>query len=742
MTSSTNTQQETPTPKSSSELFPTIVSGILIGVDNIGSGLAFATLLFTGALAAGLNIGISVILLGAMVFAIGLRSAQANAAGQVQEQGIAILSTALVAMTLHMPDASETSLVATALAIIGGSSLVTGIVYIAFGRLHMGSFARFIPFPVVAGFLAGTGCLLVVGAIAILTKEQTALTMLNAAFHANNALKGQIFTTIIFAVTIFIMLRRFSSPFVLPGILVGSVTLFYALCFLLGIDMDNARATGWLNDFAVSGTQHASISLADLPGQVVWSEVLSAMPLMVSIAAINTLGLLLNNSGLELYTGRDLDSNRELRNSGIANLASGAMCAPSGFIGLGMTLMADEMGAKSRWVGFAAAVATGLGLFFAEPLIKTMPGFFTAGIVLFLGIDLIHEWLIQTRNRLPAMEWMIIFVIFVVISATGFLEGVAVGVFISIILFVINYSRLPVIHSVSTGAEKRSNVDRSVVETRHLHQHGGAIDIIEIQGYLFFGTATHIVDNIHERIIAENTEKLKFVILDMRRVQGADSSAMVCFSKIKKLAELNAFHVVFSHISADLMELLRHSGNDITSDDVLSRQPDLDNALNWCEEKLLAEAHAIAPFASELQHHLQELIGEHPRIPDLLASMNCLQLPSGSVLINKGDDARDVFFLDRGKISVTTPLPDGGSLHLRTMTSGAIFGELALYSNHIRIADVVADGDVVVFELTFATLDLLERTDPELAILCHKLLARALAEKLIVTTKSLRIAQQ
>ncbi|MBF0155312.1 MAG: SLC26A/SulP transporter family protein [Magnetococcales bacterium] len=724
-------------------LLPTLLSGLMIGIDNIGSSLAVASLLFSGALASGLQLGIQVLLLSSVIMAVGLRSAQPNAIGLVQETGIAILSAALVAMSGRLDYMGEGARVATALAIIGGASLVTGVVCVVVGWLRLGGFARFIPFPVVAGFLAGSGWMLVEGSLTMLAGTGANSDGHPVLLHrlAQWDTFSKVGVAFLFAGGLTVLLRRFSHPMILPGYLLASGAVFYLVLFLGGLDPEQVRQAGWLPQTMAHSTAAVSLGWTSLPALIVWPEVFVALPSVLSVALLNLLGTLLNSSGLELATGRELDANHELKVTGVANLLVSPFGGASGFMGLGVTLLSEKMGATTRWTGVAAAVATALGLLFAGPLIGVMPVFLTSGIVLFLGLELLQEWLVITWRSLPHTEWVVVLLVVLVTAAAGFINGLALGVAVAMVLFVVNYARLPVLRSVTSGAEQRSSVDRSLEATHYLQKHGDSIVLLQIHGYLFFGSTVAIVDWIVQRIAATGGSPLRYVILDMRRVQGADSSAMACFAKIRKLAEGSGFLVFFSQLSADLVYLFKHSGLGFAEGGVFSLEPDMDHALERCETHLLANSPKSLLVDAELQHHFETIIGLHPRIPDMVKIMDRLSFSADVPLIRRGDLADSFYFLESGSVRISVTLPDGRLLRLRTMTSGAIVGDVGVCLGQVRTADVVADRTVVAYRLSVTTLEYLEKQDPDLAILFHRLLARALAEKVLGSTAALRASQ-
>ena len=261
---------------------------------------------------------------------------------------------------------------------------------------------------------------------------------------------------------------------------------------------------------------------------------LQASPSILSAAALSMIGFLLNMSALELASGRDINANAELRTTGLANLLSGSLGGPSGYNGLSMSLLAQKMGLHGRGAGLATAAFMFAGLFVAQPLISHTPVFLTAGFVLYLGIELLGEWLIRTRRQLPLVEWLIVVLILATVALAGFVEGLAVGLLVSISVFVFNYSRLPVVRMSATGVEQRSTVDRSAASMKHLARVGDVVEVVQLQGYLFFGTADRMVEHVRRRLSSGDRVALRFLVLDFRHVSGINSAAATCFLKVKR----------------------------------------------------------------------------------------------------------------------------------------------------------------------------------------------------------------
>jgi SulP family sulfate permease len=167
--------------------------------------------------------------------------------------------------------------------------------------------------------------------------------------------------------------------------------------------------------------------------------------------------------------------------------------------------------------------------------------------------------------------------------------------------------------------------------------------------------------------------------------------------------------------------------------------PDLDHALEDCEERLIA-AECHGPGESDVAAQLVKALGPHPRLAALIGSMERLERKVGERLITAGEAADDIFLLGRGVVRVQLTLPDGRILRLRNMTSGAVLGEIAFYLGETRTADVFIEREAVLFRLTRNALRSMEKNDPELAVLAHRLFARALADRLTVANRMVTVA--
>jgi SulP family sulfate permease len=289
------------------------------------------------------------------------------------------------------------------------------------------------------------------------------------------------------------------------------------------------------------------------------------------------------------------------------------------------------------------------------------------------------------------------------------------------VLFAVNYGRIELVREVAFGETYHSNVDRPSSERVALEAMGDRVQILRVHGFVFFGTANGLLERIRTRMEAT---PLRFLVIDLRRVTGVDSSAVVSFVKVMHLAEANGFELVFTGASDQVRKQLGQGGV-VESEGIVRFEPDLDRGLQRCEEGLL-EGAAAEPLV--VVDGSSDGIAGMP--PGLQTYLERRELPEGTVLIRQDEQPDDVFVLESGRLSVETVTPEGTRMRLRTLRPGVVVGEMAMYTGVPRSADVVAETPSVVLRLSRESIERVEAADPALAAALHRWLATTLSERL------------
>jgi sulfate permease, SulP family len=433
-------------------------------------------------------------------------------------------------------------------------------------------------------------------------------------------------------------------------------------------------------------------------------------------------------SGIELILHTDLDSNEELSDAGVTNVLSSAVGGIPGYHALSLTALGQLMNVNARAAGLVAALVPLTAVVFGATVIELIPRMIVGGVLVFLGLAFIVDWVFDKRRSLPVGEYAVVLVILAAIAYRGFLPGVVIGLVLAVVLFAVNYGRTELIHEVGFGDAYHSNVDRPPAERAALRTLGERVQILRVHGFVFFGTASGLLERIRKRVEAG---PLRFLLLDFRRVTGVDASAVVSFVKAAQFAKANGFELVFAGVSERVKSQLRRGGI-VASDGVVRFERDLDHALQVAEDGLLEGADEEVAAGAAADGSRDTRAGLPLRLG---AYLERVELPEGTVLIRQDDPPDDVFVLESGRLRVELVTPEGTRMRLRTVRPGVVVGEIAMYTGVPRTADVVAETPCVVLRLTRASIEQLEADEPELAAELHRWLARTLAERLDDTLK-------
>ncbi len=699
---------------------------------------SFANLIFAGPLHPYVGQGIWIGLFTALVVGIivSLASSYPGAIAIPQDRVAPILGLMAGNLVARMGSASAQEKCFAVMAGIAVVSLITGAVLFLLGRWRLGNLIRYIPYPVIGGFLAGSGWLLVRGSLRVMTGFNFNLQELPNYFHSDaliHWLPGVMFGTLLF-----VMFRRLRNPLTLPLLLFGAIGLFWFLLWISGGSIATARHRGWLPDLPVGGALGPTSSFF-IMNLAPWHLLLQQWTTLATILLTSVVSILLTASALELAAEEEIDLNRELRAAGMATFAAGLGGGMVGFHSLSMSRLVLSMGIRSRWVGIGSGVVCGLALFLGPSTVFLVPQPVCGGLLFFLGLTFLWEWVYEARRTLSTVDYVVVVLILAVVGAVGYPEGVGVGIVSAIILFIHNYSRVDVVTHALSGADLQSNVDRSVREVRSLREQGQQICILRLQGFIFFGTANHLLHEVRQRRADSALPLLRFVVLDFRRVTGLDASAIFCLSKVYQLARKQKFGLVMSEVAPQISSQFEKGGLKALDGESLKLLPDLDRALEWCEDRLLAEKNGHANGqVLQLSEQLSEAWPEGVEAHRLLAYLERLEIPAATHLIRQSEQSESLYFVESGRVTVQLEFSGGRTLRLRTMGPGTVVGEVGLFLRGTRAASVITERPCTVYRLSVADLERMSRENPDLSLAFHRYLICLLGERLTSRTKLLQ----
>ncbi len=275
------------------------------------------------------------------------------------------------------------TILATLLVAIAVASLTTGALIYLLGHFQLANLTRFIPYPVVCGFLAGSGWLLVTGSIRAVTGHRASIFNLGTL-----AVTGKLqpwWPCAAYGITLFVTQLRIKHWSVFVCFLAVFAGGFYPFLAAMHISLDQARAAGWLVPTFVH-TAHA-LNALDILRLAQWKQLLPEAGSFAAISLTTVVSILLNSSAMEIEIGREVDLNQELRATGIANLLCGCVGGMVGFSSLSPHAHRPAHRARTRLVGFTLAALCGICFLGFPQIVGYIPKFILGGLLLYLGLQ-------------------------------------------------------------------------------------------------------------------------------------------------------------------------------------------------------------------------------------------------------------------------------------------------------------------------------------------------------------------
>jgi SulP family sulfate permease len=621
--------------------------------------------------------------------------------------------------------------------------MLAGLFQILFSALKLGRALKFIPQPVLAGFMYGVALQILIQQIRPLfglTPDSSLIDLFN---HTSKILPWAV---VVGAVTVIaaLLTRRISDrlPAPMAGLIAGTTTYL-----LLSGHAGTAEMGEVLRALPTASLIHSPLpAMLQLDWHSLWFGVAADVVVTaLLLAIIGSVMTLLSAAMVDTVTGSNQDGDRALLTQGISNLCSGAM---GGLFTGGTTLavLANyQAGGRTALSGATLSLIFLALLFAGGALVAYIPMTVLAGIMIAIAIGVVdnlsRDMVLKVRGKF-AMDKVRIanLAIVVLVGATtafvNILAAVVVGVLAATILLVVRMST-SIVYRLSNAVSRSSLKARGADQALYLREHGGQIGIVELSGYVFFGTADRMRTEIESF-----AQGRKAVILDFRRVYEVEASgARVLQVMGKSLAE-SGIAVALSHVHLDepLGRYLLDSGA-ARSIDSNRWFADLDRALEWAEDALLDGCGKLAASPDEISLSRTELFADLGQL-ELEVLQSLLQredLVKGDMVFKEGDAGDSLFVITKGEVSIKLKLPGTARLQrLATFGPGMVFGEMALIEGKPRSAGAYVMSDAIVYSLNAANFEKLRKQHAAVAFSIMGSLTRQLAARLRTTSEQLR----
>ncbi|MDP2702684.1 MAG: SulP family inorganic anion transporter, partial [Candidatus Rokubacteria bacterium] len=327
--------------------------------------------------------------------------------------------------------------------------VAAGMFQALFGALRLGSLIRYIPSPVMAGFQNAVAILIIVAQVDTLLgfRRHVPLGQL-----ASNLALVQPLTLVVGLLTFLAtwygprLTKR--VPPVILGLLVGSGA-YYALS-LLGYGAQLGPVVGPMPETPLLPKYLPGFGLL-LAERQIWPALLTLGVGAFGLAIVSSLDVLLCVRVMDGVTGERSRGSRELVCIGVGNMAAACFGGIASGVNLGASLANHRAGGRTRLASVAAAVVVLLAVLLLSPAIALLPRVVIAGMLVVVGVQLFDQWslklLVRTitgkliHGRRMAVDLLVVLLVAASILVFDPVVGVAVGVAVAVLFFLIRMSR-------------------------------------------------------------------------------------------------------------------------------------------------------------------------------------------------------------------------------------------------------------------------------------------------------------
>lgn len=650
----------------------------------------------------------------------------------------ATTSIVLAGVFVHLTGSGEllpgqvALLMALIVALSGGLLVLAGV-------LRWGNLVKFIPRPVLAGFVNGVALLLVYSQIG-------AALGLHERFELSSSMLPLIHwgalpvTGLTVGICILAQRRKLPIPPQFVGLACG-LTLHYLLYLLFGPEAVGPVVGEFpaMSHFA-EWLEPASHEAAwrSLP----WLQIIAATLLLTLLGAVQTLTTAVAVDSLAHTRHK---SNRELIASGLGNIASAVAGGIPSSANLGRAVANFQAGAQTRLSGVFNGLAMGIFVFAAAPLISAIPLAVMAGLLIHSAIGMIDRWSIsqlriwwQGRRRHDVQEnVMVISIISLGMFGLNPVAMLAIGVILSMGLFLKSMAKTLIRRSYDCTAMRSLKV-RPAGLNEKLRERGHRAHVIELEGALFFGSADRL-----RHIIESHHQKADYIILDCRRVREWDATGVQIVGQLHQTLRADGRLLLLAHVTGRKKTSRMLNAHGLPR--MLPAQnmfPDTDHALEYVENQLLSDitpdvvvslTHAELRGTALLQgltENDQDLLGRY---------FDTFSAAAGQMLFRIGEPGDQLFVLLEGEVTLGLPIQGRSSLRrLFTITPGVVFGEMALLDAQPRSACAVVDRDARIMALSRQNFEQLRAVHPALFARLMQNIAHEMSLRLRLANQQLR----
>ncbi len=712
-------------PGRAARLLRDVSSGLISALITIAYCISFGALLFQGELAGGLPLGLSALLAGSAIagLIVAWTTSLSPASAGPDTPAVAVMSVLAgsVAGRIAADGGSTGDAIEHVLLAISLATLLTGLVLYAIGALRLGQLLRFVPYPVIGGFLAASGWLLVAGAVEAVTGIELSLGALGEIEFSASVAKLLVMAA--FALMLIVGRQYSQSYFTLPLALFGCALLLnLAIRYVIGPDEAGWYLTGQSDLHFWWPAGHA------LSGDVSWGVFLTTIAEIGAVAGVTAIALLLDVSSLEVSRAKAADLDREFRMNGLANAAAAIFGGVASNLSLQSSVLIEEAGGVTRLAGIVSALAIAAVLMLGVDVAGLVPLPLLGGLLVYLGVLMLMQTFVRAPAQRTWTELLLALAIMLVILWFGYLVGVMLGMVGACLMFAFSYSRIGVVRRHLTRAQFQSILERSAEEKKLLSEEGARIHLFWLSGFVFFGSSNSVFEEIRRAIDTQTAPPIRMIILDLGGVTGFDTSAILSLVKLRNYCREHEVELVLAGASANVQAALDSSAF-LQTAERLRVFPTRNEALEWCEDTILDERALGVRDRANFEAWIAKAFEAEDAAERIVVYFDRREVAAFTTIFVQGEAPDTIDLVAAGRLAITVLDESGREVRIRSMAGQTVVGEMGFFRSMPRSAKVSAETDAVLYTLTRANMERMRQEEPELAFAFQAFIIRTLADR-------------
>ena len=450
---------------------------------------------------------------------------------------MAVVASAIIAGEIAIYGSLE-----AALGTIVATFVLAGVFQIIMGISRIGQYIRYMPYPVVSGFMSGIGLIIIIMQIFPFFGLSSPISIIEVVSSLGSIVTSMNVQAVVLAlgtVAIIYLFPRVTKK--VPSTLVALITLSIAST-LLGLQVPI------IGDIP-QGLPDVHI---DTLLSMDWHHPMVIVIPALTLAALGAIDSLLTSVVADNMTKTQHNSNKELIGQGIGNTVAGLIGGLPGAGATMRTVVNINAGGRSNLSGVVHGVVLMIVLLGASAYAKLIPLPVLAGILITVGIGIIDYKGLKHIVRVPRPDAVVMLIVLILTVFVDLLQAVAVGMVLASVLFMKQMGDTAQSKSSSTTLADFHNTHPLADEADIIDGIKDQIFIQHFDGPIFFGFTAHFKEMMRE------LPEVSVVIFRMENVPSVDQSGMYALEDAVLEIEKKGINVILTGIQKQPEDMLRN----------------------------------------------------------------------------------------------------------------------------------------------------------------------------------------